>query len=713
MSANHTFYARRNIRILLLCTISISQPLFDIFSKNWDYFMGWQIENIGILIFTSIIFIIPSGVLILCRIFLSKLSSEFGRGFEYAVESMLISAFLMQITKNLGLDSYEWISVLLIICALFISRTMMESKIIISNAKFISIAILIFPLTFFIGYYLAYNNEHREALNLSEFKVPRSSEIPIVIIIFDELPTVTLLNKQSEIDSGRYRNIFEFSQESVWYKNAVSTATNTKNAVPTILSGIVKPYGTLPTVDNYPINIFTTLQNSHGINAVYSEHTDLCPEELWNRSSIPLKKKFLGIILDVGLIYSQITLPSPITQQLRPISMKSHDYFNVIKMGIHDDQRVNRHNEFLRLINEYANNQPPLYFLHSILPHVPWYFKPDGKMYSTYADSWIMPGIDYIEDIWTDQEWTVIQAWRRHILQTMYVDMQLGEIITLLKKKQIYDKAMIIVTADHGASFWPSGGRRQVLQNPESDIFGVPLLIKYPNSNMRGTDARESSIADILPTILDVVGGLSGFKFDGKSLLTTDHSDNLKYSDSADLDFEKSLARKSEVFGDNDLMSIYMASDYGKLVGKKVSEIQKGDTSNYLIKVQYLSRLDEVDTSSSFIPSQIFGKIKSTSANDENGESWLAVSINGIIGGITKTRHASTGKEFDFLVPDAFLKQGRNQIRFYEIEDLAGISLNCINHSSYANLVDQSNVSAKIKGEIIDIYRKISRWFIL
>ena len=93
-------------------------------------------------------------------------------------------------------------------------------------------------------------------------------------------------------------------------------------------------------------------------------------------------------------------------------------------------------------------------------------------------------------------------------------------LINRLKELNIYKNTLLIITSDHVEEFQEHGGwlHGRTLYN---ELLRVPLLIKFPNSEYRGT--RISSISrliDILPTILDITEikydkGL----FDGKSLL--------------------------------------------------------------------------------------------------------------------------------------------------------------------------------------------------
>ena len=81
---------------------------------------------------------------------------------------------------------------------------------------------------------------------------------------------------------------------------------------------------------------------------------------------------------------------------------------------------------------------------------------------------------------------------------------------------------MIIVVADHGASFVTGEHRRWPYENNRADLYRVPLFIKYP-AQAEGLTVDEPAFGiDILPTIVDVLGVSTEWAFDGMSLLDVD-----------------------------------------------------------------------------------------------------------------------------------------------------------------------------------------------
>ncbi len=87
-----------------------------------------------------------------------------------------------------------------------------------------------------------------------------------------------------------------------------------------------------------------------------------------------------------------------------------------------------------------------------------------------------------------------------------YLDKKIGEIISLLKYKKIYDKSLIIITADHGQAF---NEHNEFFHGVflYDELIRVPLIIKYPNSVKFNDKEGYQSLVNIKDLILDVIEG--------------------------------------------------------------------------------------------------------------------------------------------------------------------------------------------------------------
>ncbi|MBU0493082.1 MAG: sulfatase-like hydrolase/transferase [Chloroflexi bacterium] len=90
--------------------------------------------------------------------------------------------------------------------------------------------------------------------------------------------------------------------------------------------------------------------------------------------------------------------------------------------------------------------------------------------------------------------------------EIVYFDEHLGKLLATLKRLDLYDRALIVFTSDHGEEFYEHQGwthSRTLYQ----EITAVPLIVKYPGNVHAGTiDEGLARTLDIAPTILDVAG---------------------------------------------------------------------------------------------------------------------------------------------------------------------------------------------------------------
>lgn len=103
-----------------------------------------------------------------------------------------------------------------------------------------------------------------------------------------------------------------------------------------------------------------------------------------------------------------------------------------------------------------------------------------------------------------------------------FTDKYIGELLSALKELDIYDKTLIVLTADHGEEFFEHGhlGHKRSLYD---EVLHVPLIFKFPSSfKLRVNRKFEevASIIDIMPTILNSIGIKPHEEMQGKSLLS-------------------------------------------------------------------------------------------------------------------------------------------------------------------------------------------------
>lgn len=98
---------------------------------------------------------------------------------------------------------------------------------------------------------------------------------------------------------------------------------------------------------------------------------------------------------------------------------------------------------------------------------------------------------------------------------TARVDQGVARLIEILKANDLYDKTLIVFTADHGMAF--AGAKTTIFEGG----LRVPFVVRNPYEKNRGvvSDAMISHI-DITPSLLDFAGGLNKKKNTPKRIVT-------------------------------------------------------------------------------------------------------------------------------------------------------------------------------------------------
>lgn len=98
-----------------------------------------------------------------------------------------------------------------------------------------------------------------------------------------------------------------------------------------------------------------------------------------------------------------------------------------------------------------------------------------------------------------------------------YLDFSIGRFLKELKRRDLYDNSLIVITSDHGEAF----GDRGLINHGVSvyqDQVHVPLIVKFPGISARRVSDETTSSIDVMPTILHAATGRVPRHLEGKNL---------------------------------------------------------------------------------------------------------------------------------------------------------------------------------------------------
>lgn len=101
--------------------------------------------------------------------------------------------------------------------------------------------------------------------------------------------------------------------------------------------------------------------------------------------------------------------------------------------------------------------------------------------------------------------------------EVRYTDAKVGELLDRLREDGWYDRAIIVITSDHGEEFQEHG--RFLHESVQEVVARIPLFIRMPGGSPRGSIESMVESVDIVPTILDALGLEIPDRLQGESLL--------------------------------------------------------------------------------------------------------------------------------------------------------------------------------------------------
>jgi len=114
------------------------------------------------------------------------------------------------------------------------------------------------------------------------------------------------------------------------------------------------------------------------------------------------------------------------------------------------------------------------------------------------------------------------EKYRTHLYDggIAFVDAQVGRLVASLKAKGIYDRTLIVVAGDHGEGLGEHGEKTHGFFIYDTTLH-VPLIFKLPANpgKQKPVVSESANLADLLPTILDVLGAAKPQELQGRSLV--------------------------------------------------------------------------------------------------------------------------------------------------------------------------------------------------
>lgn len=372
---------------------------------------------------------------------------------------------------------------------------------------------VIFPASFFLSPAVreVVFDWHPSASNADSSNLAKT---PVVMIIFDGLTAGSLLDETDQVDAVRFPAFGRLASMSSFYRNTTTVHPRTDHAVPAMLASVYPEGDLAPVEANYPNNLLRLIYETHQFDmTVFEPVTELAPIALQQLKPYRSVQAGTWDLFDTTTrVFLQISLPREVSTHMTRLPRawfgllpNSPTTNRLLKGKISypwDNSRTEQVRHFLSTIQR--SPRPTFHFLHVALPHYPWSLLPDGSTYAPNASiATFVPGLQ--QETISSDPWFAAQLWQRNLLQIQMADHSLGQILDQLEEQGLLEEALVVVTADHGMSFLPGEGLREVSGNTLADIVSVPLFIKTPGQILAEVNDRNVETIDIAPSIAEIL----------------------------------------------------------------------------------------------------------------------------------------------------------------------------------------------------------------
>ena len=574
-------------------------------------------------------------------------------------------------------------------------------------ASVLGIAVIVVPLVFCSQQDISRMLLPRPIASAMGQGAATSRDVPIVMMVFDEISLVTLLDSESTIDASLFPNLADLARDGIWFRNATTVSDYTRWALPAIISGMRPRPDASSSARDHPNSIFSLLTRTHEVVAIESV-TDLCPDRVCGRTDVPLRSRLATLGSDLFILYQHMVLPEQLTGHLPDVTTNWADFQAAVVDGEGEPARPERRrrrrlattrdarlkviNRFVQRIEQHDQTRPGLFFVHSLLAHSPYWLLPSGQLDGTRskADALrlpaAMPGRQ--RELWPHDDWAVAQGHQRQLLQLGFVDAVIGRVVARLKAVGMYDRSLVIVLSDHGVAFRAGSPRRDFTDETAAQIMRIPFILKLPADSPAVVDGtftlgdlkvndRNVETIDLVPTIADLLGIAVPWKTDGTSVVGVaakepatktmfyDMARRRRDYDWRGPDLSPALQDRMETFGQSgNPYRVPTLPRFASLIGQHTSRFRIAD-GDCAVAVDYLSAFSPMNRDGAVVPFEFAGHFEGKLPPE--GPPFLAVSINGTVRAVTKGWRAAPREWLATPALDAW-RNGTNATEVFRIE---------------------------------------------
>jgi Sulfatase len=666
--------------LLGLAGVAVTQPILDLFGRNATFFVAGGYGRRQIVAFALAIAFVPGLVAFVVSAVPGLVDRRIAAWLHGGAVAGFAGLFGLVLCQTVGVDALVPALVVAVVVSVGVAVAEWRVRWVRHFLSYLAVGNVAFVVLFLVTSPSAELLTGVSYADAGNVRIPPLGG-PVVVAVLDEFPLTSILRADGSINEVRYPNFAALARESTWFRNAASESNSTPLSVPTILTGRLSDHEDLPFLRDHPRNLFTLFGARYPVTR-YEAVTDLCPPDICAR---PVGQPLRQALKDASVVYGHQVLPEALRDSLPDIASTWGNFGDGIggdapvpettlpttstgrpdrfaKMHAapkSDGGRVGQARALRRQV-DLIGADPSLHFVHVLQPHHPYELTPWGGV---NTDTWNPaavpqkpsdPGYEFIF-----RELRALQA-----LQLGVADQNIGHLVDRLKALGAWEEATVVITSDHGVDITPPGFSRTPTPETIDEVLRIPLFIKAAGQTEGEVRDDPASTVDVLPSLVDLLGIDTRWRFDGHSLFdgSQPRIDQMVASE-VEAAFEVA-ARAAALFprGESwdDLAAVGEAED---LVGRSVKEFEVGPPTDLSVSFGRRDLLENLSVDSGPVPYSLRGVLRGSETTPPE----LAVALNGTFAGtIGGYRPDGDSWKFSGLMANYFI-DGPNDVVAYQI----------------------------------------------
>ncbi|HVF04514.1 MAG TPA: sulfatase-like hydrolase/transferase [Frankiaceae bacterium] len=680
---------RRLGELFVLTGFAVAQPLLDVLGKGADVFVFRQAGRGDIVQLMLIVLFGPSLALWAVECLAGLVREVWARAVHLAFVGLLFAVIGVELVKNVAKVPAVAVVVLALAFGAALVVLYARSASFRLWLRYALVAPVAFALLFAFGTPVKSQLLPQASAGRTGATTATGGTSSVVMVVLDEFPLQSLIESDGTIDPKLYPNFAALAKASNFYRNTTTNAWYTPFAVPALLTGRYPAGRRVPTVGEYPDNLFTMFGPDYHRNV--HELLHLCPNRLCGHTQGGLGESGLKPLLkDSAKAFRGIVNPRDenVDEANQFVEETEHDegdaadaeaaarLGNPRSFGLDPKSlKANQPTRFTDFLGSLDGKHPKsVNFLHILMPHSPWRFTPSGARYTAPEPA---PGL--VKGEWVKDPRPIEIARQRHVVQVRYLDGLIGQLIQRLKVTGMWDRATIVITSDHGISFSPGSRKRGATEANYDEIAWVPLFVKTPGQTTGATSDENAQSIDVLPTIADAMGVRLPFPVDGRSLLSGEDrplaeprtfyrepEKVMKLDGVAGFARMKTRTVTQFARGENPDLRLYQVGQHGSLVGRAVTDLPAGPPLGTRVSLREREAYGAVDPKKE-LPAFGYGTTEDESLRGKQ----VAIAVNGVIGTVGPAFEFNGKTAFGGILPEQLFKAGANDVAVYLVDTAA------------------------------------------